>query len=85
MEETHRKVKDVISADGWNWASLSLEIPPALRSEIQVTPLAIRLAWKGTQHDGFDLRSAYNFAIGLEEVHHFEGQWIWKAKTLLRI
>ena len=91
MEETHRKVKDVISAEGWNWASLSLEIPLALRSEIRATPFAIasrredRLAWKGTQHGGFDLRSAYNFVIGLEEVHHFRGQWIWKAKILLRI
>ena len=54
MEETHLKVKDVISVEGWNWASLSLEIPLALRSEIQATPFAIasrredRLGWKGT-------------------------------------
>lgn len=86
-----RKVKDVISAEGWHWSSLSLELPPTLRSEIQATPVAIaskrqdRLAWKGTQHGGFDLRSAYNLAIGLEEVQQFGGQRIWKIKILPRI
>ena len=43
-----------------------------------------RLAWGKSTHGGFELKSAYQIAIG-NEVAPFSGQWEWKVNILPRI
>ena len=45
-----------------------------------------RLVWNGENKGDFDLKSAYNLAIGsMDGGDKFTGRWIWKSETLLRI
>ncbi|XP_075671161.1 uncharacterized protein LOC142640761 [Castanea sativa] len=91
LEESNRKVKEVISAEGWNWSSISFPLPQDIAGGIQATPYAIvarsqdTLAWAGSHNGNFDLKSAYRIASGNENTHAFKGQWIWKLNILPRI
>ena len=81
----------MISANGWNWDKISLELPSRIKMEVQATPYVIaarsedRLAWSNNFHGKFDLKSAYNLATPSDECHEFKGHWIWKSKIIPRI
>ena len=85
------KIKDVISANGWNWDKISLELPSRIKMEIQATPYAVaarsedRLAWSNNSHGKFDWKSAYILATPSDECHEFKRHWIWKSKIIPRI
>lgn len=88
LEESNRKVKEVISAEGWNWPSISLQLPQDIAGGIQATPYAIAsrsqdtLGWAGSHNGKFDLKSAYRIASGNENTQAFNGHWIWKLNIL---
>lgn len=90
-EEYQLEVKDVVSASGWRWDSISMGFPQDVVLGIQATPFAIvarsrdRLAWAGTSNGMSSLQSAYVLAVCLENAPIFERQWIWKTNTLLNI
>ena len=74
MDETHRKVKKVISADGWNWSNISFDLPQDIKMEIQATPYEVaariedKVAWARLHNGGFDLKRAYDLAVGLDNL-----------------
>lgn len=37
--ESSMEVKEVVSADGWNWLKLSFDLPLNIKMEIQATPM----------------------------------------------
>ena len=42
----------MISANGWNWDKISLELPSRIKMEVQATPyviaaLGVRIGWPG--------------------------------------
>ena len=90
-EEAQLEVKDVISASGWNWSSISMDLPQEVLSEIKATPFVMaasstdRLAWTGTANGNFNLQSAYELAVDCGGNHLFNGQWIWKIKIFPKI
>ena len=53
---------------------------------ILATPIAFTtrgsLAWAGSSHVTFDLKSAYKFFLGSDSNTSFDANWIWKADTL---
>ena len=90
-DEGMLKIKDVISANGWNWDKISLELPLRIKMEVQATPYALaarsedRLAWSNNSHRKFDLKSAHKLATSSDECQDFKGHWIWKSKIIPRI
>lgn len=86
MDEAHRKVREVISADRWDWSNISFDLPQDIKKDIQATPYVVaartedRVAWAYSHNGDFDLKSAYELVVGLDNLHPFKGQWIWKAK-----
>ena len=72
LEESNRKVKEAISAEGWNWSSISIQLPQDIVGGIQITPYTIAarsqdtVAWAGSYNGNFDLKSAYRIALGNE-------------------
>ena len=85
------RIKDVPSLDGWNWNLLQIEVPEDVRRKIQATPFSCvvrnedKLAWNPSPKGSFDLRSAYLLASESLPDSAFQGKWIWKLDTLLRI
>ncbi|KAL0005393.1 hypothetical protein SO802_012954 [Lithocarpus litseifolius] len=92
-EEEHLKVRDMLRNDGWDWSDISLQIPEEVLMEIRSIPYSMtapneddRLVWNGENKGDFDLKSAYNLAIGsMDGGDKFTGRWIWKSETLPRI
>lgn len=76
------KVKDMVSAMGWNWARIPFELPLSCKKEIQATPFARtgmsqdRLIWMGSRDGEFDLKSAYRSAVELGPLGQFHGKWV---------
>ena len=89
--ESNMEVREVVSANGWNWSKISFELPLNIKLEIQATPYAIaarsedRLSWAANSHGNFDLNSVYKLATSRSDNLEFEGDWIWKIKILPRI
>ena len=85
------KVKDIASVEGWSWDSIPFVIPQDIKMEIQATPYALaasskdRLMWKDSQSGNFDMKSAYNMAVGVDRLPNFNGGWIWKLNVLPKI
>ena len=85
------KVKDVVSANGWDWPATSFEFPDPIRQVFQAIPFAMasrgedRLTWKDSDNGLFNLGSAYKIATDQVNADPFRGMWIWKAKVLPRI
>ena len=85
------KVKDVARLDGWDWNLLQIEIPKNIRREVQATPISCvvrnkdRIAWNLSPKGSFDLISAYLLTCEPLPNPVFNGKWIWKLDTLLRI
>ena len=85
------KIKDVVSMDVWNWNLLQMEVPKEVRRKIQATPFPYvamnedKLAWNPSPKGSFDLKSAYLLASEPLPDPAFQGKWIWKLDTLLRI
>ena len=90
-EEGNMKVKEVISANGWNWSKISFDLPLSIKLGIQATPYAIvarsedRMAWAANTHGNFDLKSTYKLATLGNVNHEFKGHWIWRIKILAQI
>ncbi|KAK9988172.1 hypothetical protein SO802_028411 [Lithocarpus litseifolius] len=85
------KVKDVVSANGWDWSITSFEFPDLVRQDLQAMPFAMasrgedKLTWKESDNGMFNLGSAYNIATDQVSGDSFRGKWIWKSKVLPRI
>ena len=83
------KIKDVISANGWNWDKISLELPSRIKMEIQATPYAVaarsedRLAWSNNSHGKFDWKSAYNLATQVMNAMSLRGIGFGNLKSSL--
>ena len=51
-DEGDMKVKEVISANGWDWSKVSFDLPLSIKLEIQATPYALaarsedRMSWQ---------------------------------------
>ena len=90
-DEGDMKVKEVKSANGWDWSKVSFDLPLSIKLEIQATPYALaarsedRMSWAANSHGNFDLKSAYKLATIGNENGEFRGHWIWKIKILPKI
>ena len=91
MEIANLRVKDVVSAAGWNWSTTSFEFPEFVKQERQAMPFVLtsrgedKLTWKESEHGIFNLGSAYKIATSQGNTDYFRGKWIWKVRTLPRI
>lgn len=85
------KVKDIASIGGWNWELIPFDVPQELKLEIQAIPYALaarsmdRIAWKDSLRGGFNMKSAYQLAAGLDQSPDNSGNWIWKLQSLPKI
>ena len=90
-DEGDMKVKEVISANGWNWSKISFVLPSSIELEIQATHYALaarsedRMSWVVNSHGNFDLKSVYKLATTRNDNYEFRGHWIWKIKIHPRI
>ncbi|KAL4620119.1 hypothetical protein ACB092_06G130400 [Castanea dentata] len=81
VEEEQLQVRDVLRTDGWDWSDISLQIPEVILMEIRAIPYSItapnvgdRLVWNCENKGDFDLKSAYNLAMGFkDEADKFTG------------
>lgn len=80
MEEENLRVKEVVSANGWDWSKISIPIPDSVSIKLKATLVSLaargqdKLAWGMSTHGDFELKSAYQHAIGGKEmVTHFSG------------
>lgn len=91
LEALHWEVKDVVMDKGWDWDKIPFDLPTDIKLLIQATPVSLtekgsdRLARMDNPKGNFDLKSAYNIAVGSNSSQAFTANWIWKATTLPRI
>ena len=89
QEASQLEINDIILDYDWDWDKLSFDLPVEIKMLIQATPIAFttrrsdKLAWVGSSHGTFDLKSAYKFFLGPDSNTSFDANWIWKADTLL--
>ena len=86
QEASQLEINDIILDYGWDWDKPSFDLPVEIKMLIQATPIAFTtrgsLAWAGSSHVTFDLKSAYKFFLGSDSNTSFDANWIWKADTL---
>jgi len=92
--ENDLNIRDVASANGWEWRKISMVLPTAIQKESKrcLDPglLTRRTALSGLPHPMeisiSILNSAYLLADQLDNyVSTFNGKWIWKINTLPRV
>ena len=90
--EDDMNIRDVASANGWEWRKISMVLPTGIQKEIQAMPRSWvaneedRLIWATSSNGNFNLNSAYLLANQLDNyVSTFNGKWIWKINTLPRV
>ena len=70
LEASHWEVKDVVTDTGWDWDKIPFDFPTDIKLLIQATPISMtdrgsdRLTWMDNPKGNFDLKSAYNIAMG---------------------
>ena len=85
------EIKDFLVDTGWDWQKIPFELPHDVKTMIQATPIALtsrgvdKLAWAESPKGTFELKSAYNIAMGFLDAPSFPANWIWTAETLPRI
>ena len=91
-EATSLKIKDVVDYEGrYDWSSIQMLFLDEVLRDIMATSVPFstiiddRLAWKHSAKGVFHLKSAYFLATDAIGDAPFNGQWIWKLKTLPRI
>ena len=88
QEASQLEINDIILDYGWDWDKPSFDLPVEIKMLIQATLIAFttrgsnKLAWAGSSHVTFDLKSAYKFFLGSDSNTSFDANWIWKADTL---
>ena len=86
METANLRVKEVVSASGWNWSATSFEFPDFIKQELQAMPFALasrgedKLTWKDSEHGIFNLGSAYKTVTYQGNTNSFRGKRIWKVR-----
>ena len=85
-------IRDVASANRWEWRKISIVLPTNIQKEIQAMPRSWvsneedRLIWAASSNGNFNLNSAYLLADQFDNsVSTFNGKWIWKINTLPRV
>ena len=91
-EANNTKIKDVVDFSGrWDWSSIQMTFPEEVYRDIKAisVPLFVRLedrlSWKYSAKGDFELKSAYRLVTDPLRDASFNGKWIWKLKTLLKI